>query len=587
MKTPRLSAALAFGLFSLILLGCGQSPPAAESKSPDALVARYVGGEVKRGDIQQAIDNNLAALTQPATAEARQTIVRKIVERRVRTAMIYTEALAKGYAERPEVLFRQAAAEDRVLAEDLLAGVAAAAKVSDAVVVAEVDRRLAQSHSDETRKFSHIYLRAAETDIEARAAAQAKMAQIEQELAAGADFNQLAEKYSTSVMARGGGRIDWTARRQMQGTAADAVFGLAQEGDRSPLIATTDGLHLFRLDGIRLPVPIDAAAIRQKARQELDSEARNSAIRGRRQQELDAGAAEFAPAAALRSLEEMTQGKAASGKVGPAAKLEWVARWQTAGGQKQLMTPDELLALHRRILPSVLPFDAELHQLVENKLLAIARRAQPLTSGLEEQIAEAKRQVLIDSYRGDLIAELDTPPSEEEITRYYRDHLTSSLPLRDFVVDVLYFQQHGERVADIYAAGEEVGSRLRQGASFDNLLEHPPRPDARTCREAHGADPEEIGKYSIRLRKTLANLGDGEVSAAIYLERPVPVTSDCSLEGQGLVFLRLLRIDAKPIEAARSAILKALSKERVDQGVAKIHRRLIAESKLEILLPEG
>lgn len=582
MKTRSPAAALSpfHYALSLLVLGCGSgAPPAAEQADPAAVVARYQGGEIRRGDIQRAIDSNLAKMAQPVTPEARRQLVRKIVERRVRTQMLFAEAEAKGYAERPEVQFRQAALEDRVLAEALLERETASAKAADAVVVAEVDRRVASSGAEETRKFSHIYLRAAEADAAARQAATVKMAAIQQELQAGAGFNQLAEKYSTSVMARGGGRIEWTSRRKMQAAAGAAVFALEKEGDVSPVVATADGLHLFRLDGIRLPGLTDVAGIRTTVRQELDGEARNAAIRARRQQALDVAAAEIAPAGRLAALEKM-----AFDQLDAAAGRQWVARWQ-AGGQAAELSAAELLALRGFGQLNGRSIEAELRLLVENRLLAAAERERGAAE-LAEEIAEARRLAVIDSYRGDLMESLDSPPSEEEIARFYRDNSAGAEYLRDFEVDLLFFPQRGESVAEAYAAGEEVVAKLRQGASFDDLLARPGRPEALICRQAH-LDAEEIGKSSIRLRKALVNLTEGEASAAIYLERSLEVGAGCSFGGPGVAFVRLRHLGTMPLEQARPAIVAALSKTRVDQGVDEIQQRLIAESKLEILLPEG
>lgn len=564
------------GLVTLLagsaMFACGSDEPAPQPQAdPTAVIARWSGGEIRRGDIQQALANNFASLPQPVSPDARRQVVRKVVERRVRTAMLYAEAQAKGYPERPEIRFLATALEERAFAEDLLDQESAAAKASDAVVAAEIDRRLAETRSEETRKFSHIYLRAAEKDPTARQEARATLAKIQQELAAGGDFNQLAERHSTSVMARGGGRIEWTPRRQLQKAAAEAVFALAKEGDISQPVETADGLHLFRLDGIRLPVPIDAAGVRAAVRQELDNEARQAAVRSRRQQELDAQNAEFVPASQLENLEDA--------KNSPA----WVARWK--GGE---VRPEELLALRGRLLPNRSPLNQELRYLVENRLLAAARRAQGNLTELEARLPELRKQAVIDTYRADLMASFDTPPTDEEVARHYRDNAASALYLRDFQLDVLFFRQQGDGIAEVYAAGEEVGQKLRNNVAFDAILTQNSGKAATICREVHGADIEGIGRASIRLRKAIVNLAEGEVSAAIYVERPVVIApGTCQTDGPGVAFVRMRGIGTLPLDKARIYILKAISEERVTGGVTAIQERLVAESKLEILLPEG
>jgi parvulin-like peptidyl-prolyl isomerase len=578
------------------LVGCSDRAPVEERPDPSVVIARYVGGELRRGDIQEAIDRNLASVPQPASPEVRRAIVKKIVERRVRTEMLYAEALAKGYAERPEVRFRQTAAEEQILAEDLLASETSAAKAADAMVVAEVDRRLAASQTEETRKFSHIFLRAAESDAAARASAQETMATIDRELAGGANFNELAEKYSNSVMARGGGRIDWTAKKSLPRAPGDAVFTLAKEGDVSAVVATPDGLHRFRLDGIRTGEAADAAAVNAAVRQELDTEARTQARRSRRQGEIDAHGVEFASAdrlASVASSASQAPKEAVPGQSAGQGGAAWVARWNGPAGAGEV-SEAEILALKAHVLPTEQPLqslDIELRYVVENRLLAAIRRAQGATSDLDARLEAARRQVVIDSYRGDLMTALDTPPTEDEIARFHRENAESSIAFRDFEIDVLFFPQTGDDrqgLAEVYSAGEEVGAKLRQGTPFDELLDRPVRKLTQVCRELHGTDVERLGQSSIRLRKALLNLSDGEVSAAIYIERPVTfVPKRCELGGRGVVFVRLRGVGTLALEEARPAILAALSKERVTRGVDEIQARLIADSKLEILLPEG
>lgn len=566
--------AAVFGTLSLVvaLQGCGRES-AAPGPDPNVVIARSLVGEIRRGDIQQAIDNNLASAPQPITAETRHQIVRKIVERRVRTEMLLAEALEKGYAERPEVKFRQAVAVDQVLADDLLASLTADVHAADGVVAAEVDRRHKETNSAETRKFSHIYLRAAETDLEARREAVALMASLEKQIQAGADFNQLAERHSTSVMARGGGRIDWTTRQPLMPAAGDLVFALESEGEVSPILATADGLNLFRLDGIRRGPALDVEAIRAATRRDLDTEARQAAIQGRRQQELDAHGVEWAPGERLAGWDRLN-----------ADDPTRLARWQGAAGAGEVKAA-ELLAVRGRLWAKQPPA-AELRRLVENRLLAAARRTQGFSPELDQRLAEAKRQVVIDSYRGDLMQALDTPSSDGEVARYLREN-SSALALRDFQIDLLFFPQVGKEVAPVYAAGEQIGARLRQGEAFDDLLARPGHDGAQICRDARGLDLETIGKSSPRLRRALLNLGEGEVSTALYFERPLPLSATCNLESAGLAFVRLRKVGTLTVEQARPQILAALSKEKVDRGVAEIQARLIAASGLEILVPEG
>lgn len=552
-------------------LGCRKAPESVPSPQldPEAVVARFSEGEIRRSEIQAAVENRLASVPRPVAPETRQVMVRKVVERRVRLAMLIAEAKAKGYESRPEVKFQATASGERILAADFLASAVAQVHAADSLVSAAVERRLQSVHPEEARKFSHIFLRAAESDAAARAAAEAKMQNILAELKNGTGFNALAERYSDSVDARGGGRIDWTPRKSLQRAAAEAIFSL-QEGAVSPVVASKDGLHLFRLDGIRSGSPLDVEGIRRAVRNELDGEARTIAARALRQQELDAAGAEFA---APRNL-------LAAGGAGD----RWVARFKSGE-----VSATEL----RAVLPAAV-VDPEraaafLRELVENRLLAVRRREQGLTPALEKEIAEASRQALVDVYRAALIAEIPVEPTADEIARYYRENGESALALRDYRLDALFFPQSGDSVAEVYAAGEKVVSELRAGTAFERLLDLPVRPDARICRDAHGVDLQQLGQQSIRLRKAILNLGAGDVTPAVYLDGPQVVlgSADCRLEGRGVAFVHLREIRTLALESARPVIEAALRKEKEQAGIDAIQARLIADSGLVILLPEG
>ncbi len=568
---------LASGALGLALAaGCrdASTETVADRSDPQVVIARWKNGEIRRGAIQNALARRLAAVPQPVSPEAKTAIVRQVIERRVRTAMLFAEAKAQGVPERPEVKIRQAAAAERVLAEDLLGSDTASAKATDAQVAAEVDRRLAAVHPEEARKFSHIFLRAPEAAPAARAQAQAEMASIQKELAGGTGFNKLAEKHSTSVTARGGGKIEWTQRRSLPPALAEIVFGL-KEGEVSDIVTSRDGLHLFRLDGIRAGSPINVEAIRSGVRQELDSEARQAEVRARRQQALDAAGVEFDSPARLARLESAGQELPGSDRI---------ARWQGGG-----VTAEEMVALRGWVARSSLPVEAELRLVAENRLLAATRRAQALSPKVEAAVAEARDLAVIDSYRQSLIEGLATEPTEEEIAAYHRDHAESALFLRDFEGDVLFFPQTGDSIAEVYAAGEEVGTKLRDGAPFDDLLDHPARAQAKTCRAAHGIDLEAIGRTSVRLRKAILNLAPGEISSALYLDGPTTevVPGKCVLAGAGVAFVRLRSLGTLPLADSRASIRAALQQEKQGAGVTAIQQRLLAQSGLEILVPEG
>jgi hypothetical protein len=81
--------------------------------------------------------------------------------------MLVAEAKAKGYDSRPEVQYQAAASGERILATDFVATAVAGVRAADSLVAEALERRLQSVHPEEARKFSHIFLRAAESDAPA------------------------------------------------------------------------------------------------------------------------------------------------------------------------------------------------------------------------------------------------------------------------------------------------------------------------------------------------------------------------------------------------------------------------------------
>ncbi|MEO8196416.1 MAG: peptidylprolyl isomerase [Thermoanaerobaculia bacterium] len=554
-----------------LLAACRSAPEpdAAASPDPEAIVARFSGGEIRRSEIAAAVARRLASVPGPVAPETRRLIVRKVVERRVRITALRAEVKAKGYQELPEARYRARAAEERLLAADLLAGELTDARAADTLVAAAVERRLQSLRPEEARKFSHIFLRARQEDSAARTKASATMADILAALASGTGFNALAERHSDSAMARGGGRIEWTLRKNLQPAAAAAIFEL-REGAVSPVVETPDGLHLFRLDGIRSGSLIDVEATRRAVRKELDAETVVVAERALRQRELDGAGVEFAPPRQLERLPEKSDA--------------WVARWQ--GGE---VRASELLAVTLPASAGAAPRDAVLRELIENRLLTARRRQVPISPELEARVAEGREEALLESYRLSLVASIDSEPTAEEIAQFYRENVEGALFLRDYHVDLLFFPQTGESVAGPYAAAEEVVAKLRDGTPFEAVLDLQLTPDARVCRDAHPIHLEELGKSFLRLRKALLNLEVGGVSPALYFDGPrsVIVPGKCLLEGRGVAFVHLREVGALPFESAREIVRAQVAAQKERAGIDAIQARLVTESGLEILLPEG
>lgn len=122
-----------------------------------------------------------------------------------------------------------------------------------------------------------------EAGSEVRSAARQRMQAIVTQLAAGADFAELARRHSQHPTRQWGGAHDPVVRGQLAPPLDDAAFALAP-GQTSGVLETADGLHLLRVDERRPARTVPLEAARERIREHL------VATRGRQalQQELAA-----------------------------------------------------------------------------------------------------------------------------------------------------------------------------------------------------------------------------------------------------------------------------------------------------------
>lgn len=109
---------------------------------------------------------------------------------------------------------------------------------------------IAQFSTPERRKARHILIRSSSEDsVESKEAARNKMNEIQTELQSGADFADLAKRYSEDGSAAQGGDLGFFSQGQMVKPFEEAVFALS-EGETSGIVETQFGLHLIKLDSI-------------------------------------------------------------------------------------------------------------------------------------------------------------------------------------------------------------------------------------------------------------------------------------------------------------------------------------------------
>ena len=565
------SASLTLAVSVLFSVGCHRNADtSSESLDPNQVVATWSGGQFTRGEVEPRVARRAARFEN--TPEARAAALQKVLARRVRRQILYREAVAAGVPERPAVKATLRAVEDKTLAEDWLAKHVAHGVEASASQIEQEVQRLAgdagKAGAQELRRFSHVFLRAPRSDAQARSKATARMAEIQRELADGGSFEELAAKYSDSITARGGGRVEWTPRAPLHDAVAEAVFSLSAEGQVSEPVETEMGLHLFRLDGIRRPVAPDLKMVREDVKRRFDAEAVEAAIAAEKDRAFDAsGARVDAVALARPGTREQVLGS-----VG-----QWTLRREEFDWLREGFSVPEANR----------PPVEFARALLVNHALAERRRAEPIDADLQRKLDEARFLAVADVRKKELMAAIPTDVSAKEIAEFYEQYRDKAPVLRDHVIDLLFIPQTGPEAAEVYAKGEEVSRQLRDGRSFDSVLDEQARkPGVVVRRRLSAGDAPSLRSQSPRLGGTIGRLAVGEVSAPIYLEGETlrftgrtPVIS-----AKGLAFARLVDVRPQPLDAVRPRLREAIVRKKESDGIAAILKRLDEQAALKILV---
>lgn len=120
----------------------------------------------------------------------------------------------------------------------------------------------------EERKASHILIQTGED----KAAAQSKIESLKKELEQGADFAELAKKYSQDPgSAAKGGNLDWVAIGEMVKPFEQKLFSM-EKGTVSDVVETQFGYHIIKLDDIRSEPVVPMAIKRYEFEDEIKAD---------------------------------------------------------------------------------------------------------------------------------------------------------------------------------------------------------------------------------------------------------------------------------------------------------------------------
>jgi len=361
--------------------------------------------------------------------------------------------------------------------------------------------------------------------------------------------------------------VEWTPREPLQETVAETIFSMA-EGQIGEPVETDMGLHLFRLDGIRQPAKPDVEAIRKEVKQKLDAEAVEAALVAERDRVFDASGIRLD----ARSLS----------RPGPGDEVVAVVSGQPLKREELEYVRDGLQAseAHRPLLELA-------RWLIVNRLLAEKRRAEGVDAEMQKDLDDARYAAIFEERKDELMKAIPTEVSPRELAEFYDKYRDESPVLRDHVIDLLFFPQQGKDVAGVYAKGELVSAELREGKSFDRILQqHGREPGVVVRRRLSAGDVPSLRTQSLRLGGAIGRLGVGEVSPPAYLDgEVVKIGGEPVIAARGLAFVRLLEVRPQPLEAVKSRVRQALERQKEKEGVAAIFKKLDDQAALKILVP--
>jgi peptidyl-prolyl cis-trans isomerase C len=261
---PRLWLSLALGLVCVASLAAGHAvmagdqpaaPPTAGAPAqsplppPDTVVARIDGTELHLSDVEAA-QQSLPPQAQKLPLEQ---IYPMLLDRLVDGELITRAGRKEHLEQNPELQVRLKLYEDRLIQE---------AYLNQAIKAAETDDQLKERYQTLAKdKAGQGEVHAQHILVKTEDEAKSVIAELDK----GADFGELAKKYSTDSSAKSGGDLGYFGRDDMVKEFADAAFALSPGQYSKTPVKTKFGWHVFKVEDRRAGQPPSF----EEAREEL------------------------------------------------------------------------------------------------------------------------------------------------------------------------------------------------------------------------------------------------------------------------------------------------------------------------------
>jgi peptidyl-prolyl cis-trans isomerase C len=272
------------------------APPKPMPAQLPAVLARVNGEDVTKADFDRLITNMEASARQPVPAERRDEIFRKALDQLVTYKLLLQATRARKIDVTDEEVessikqmrsqlpneqeFKKALAArgmtlERLKADTRLdisinkmmeAEAATQPAPADAQVRDFYDKNPDKFKQDEACRASHILFKVEESaDATTKKKVKDQAESVLKQARAGADFAQLAKKYSADGSAQEGGDLNFFTRGQMVPAFDQAAFAL-KPGEISDIVTTQFGYHIIKVTERRpaSTVPFEQVSARIK-----------------------------------------------------------------------------------------------------------------------------------------------------------------------------------------------------------------------------------------------------------------------------------------------------------------------------------
>ncbi|NDY41804.1 peptidylprolyl isomerase [Dissulfurirhabdus thermomarina] len=259
----------------LLAMACG---PANGDDKDGGVLARV-------GPYQMTLDQfrrNLASLPPQMKMMLAQdpSLQEKYLERWVQITLLAQEARARKLDRLPEVKARMDDLANTVLAQEMLEReIGAKVSVTDEELKAYYAENKDKFAQPEMVRARHILIRVGQgADEKTRAKAEAKARDIRKQIRKGADFADLAKKYSEDPGTRDkGGELGFFPKGRMVPEFEKAAFAL-KKGEVSQPVRTAFGYHLIQVEDRKAASVPTLASVEGQVRQQLQQEKQQEAL---------------------------------------------------------------------------------------------------------------------------------------------------------------------------------------------------------------------------------------------------------------------------------------------------------------------